>query len=195
MKATKLTSLLVIALALTMVGTGCRKRPTDVTPINNRTTVVRPGDMTGLAPLDSNAGAIGNELGIPMNPKDWIAAGNYTENAGALASYVVRFDFDSSVIKSSERGNVEAVAAYLKDNPGVGLRIDGHCDERGTEGYNDALGERRAAALREAVLALGVDADRVITQSFGERKPAALGSDEAAYAQNRRGEFVVLQPN
>lgn len=134
------------------------------------------------------------ELGIPQDPKEFIKQGNYNVNSSALAAHVVHFDYDSSVIKSSEKGNVQAAADYLNSNASVGLRIDGHCDERGTEGYNDSLGDRRALALRDAVIALGVSADRVITQTFGENKPVAVGQDESSYAQNRRGEFMVLEP-
>ena len=106
--------------------------------------------------------------------------------------HTVYFDFDSSVVKSSERSNVEAAAAYLKANPNVGLRIEGNCDERGTEEYNRALGERRALAARELIVASGVEADRVVTVSFGKDKPAVSGHDEAAWAKNRRDVFVVL---
>ena len=130
-----------------------------------------------------------------MNPAGWMTdPSQHTEDTAALAAHVVHFDYDSSVVKGSEKANVEAVASYMKSNSGVGLRIDGHCDERGTEDYNNSLGERRATALRDAVIALGVDANSVITQTFGENKPVATGHDESAYRQNRRGEFVVLHP-
>jgi peptidoglycan-associated lipoprotein len=193
MKAIKLTHMLAGVLALTMIVTGCQKRPQGITPLKDRTTVIHPGEpFEGTMVNPGGEKPFSDTLGTEQKPKDFIAKGNFTEDPAALAAHVVHFDYDSSVIKSSEQANVDAVAAYLKNDPNVGLRIDGHCDERGTEGYNDALGERRASALREAVLGLGVEADRVITQSFGERKPAASGHDESAYAQNRRGEFIVL---
>jgi peptidoglycan-associated lipoprotein len=117
----------------------------------------------------------------------------HTEDKSALAANTVHFEYDSSVIKSGEQANVEAVASYLKSNGDVGLRVDGHCDERGTEGYNDSLGERRASALREALIGLGANPNLVITRSLGEREPVATGNDESAYAKNRRGEFIVLR--
>ena len=122
------------------------------------------------------------------NPDD------FNQNRAALAAHTVHFDFDSAVVKSGEKANVEAAAAYLKANPNVGLLIEGNCDERGTEEYNRSLGERRALAIRELVVASGVEADRVVTVSFGEDKPEASGHDEAAWAINRRGVFVVLLP-
>jgi peptidoglycan-associated lipoprotein len=95
------------------------------------------------------------------------------------------------VIKSDEKAKVAAVADYIKAHPMDALEIEGHCDARGTEEYNRSLGERRALALREELIRLGVEASRVDTVSYGEDKPADLGHDEAAYRKNRRGEFVL----
>jgi peptidoglycan-associated lipoprotein len=194
MKATKIIQLLAIALALTIVGTGCQKRPTGITPLKDRQT--RLGDPGLGGTYDPNLGGVLADpgFGTAQDPKQFIKDGNYNVNSSALAAHVVHFDYDSSVVKSSEQSHVRAVADYLKSNSSVGLRVDGHCDERGTEDYNNSLGERRALALRDAVIALGVEADRVITQTFGENKPVAFGQDESAYRQNRRGEFMVLEP-
>jgi peptidoglycan-associated lipoprotein len=74
------------------------------------------------------------------------------------------------------------------------LLIEGHCDERGTEEYNRALGERRALALREALAKAGVSPDRIRTISYGKDRPVNPGHDESAWAQNRRGEFILLHP-
>ena len=109
-------------------------------------------------------------------------------------SETVYFDFDRSVVKASEKGKVETVANYFKDHPTEKLQIEGHCDERGTEEYNRALGERRALAVREYLVNLGVAADRIFTLSWGEDKPADPGHDEAAWSKNRRGEFILLKP-
>jgi peptidoglycan-associated lipoprotein len=86
------------------------------------------------------------------------------------------------------------VANYFKQHSAEKLQIEGHCDERGTEEYNRALGERRALAIREYLVNLGVAADRVYTLSWGEDKPADTGHDEAAWGKNRRGEFILLKP-
>jgi peptidoglycan-associated lipoprotein len=83
----------------------------------------------------------------------------------------------------------------MKSAPaGVALLIEGHCDERGTEEYNRALGERRALALREALVADGVDGMKVTTRSFGKDRPVDTSNTESGMAKNRRGEFVVLHP-
>jgi peptidoglycan-associated lipoprotein len=112
----------------------------------------------------------------------------------ALAAYTIHFAFDSAVIRNSERANLQAVASYLNSNPGTKLLIEGNCDERGTEEYNRALGERRALAARQALYNLGVDPKRVRTISYGKDKPVDPGHDEAAWAKNRRDDFVLLHP-
>lgn len=104
----------------------------------------------------------------------------------------VYFDYDSSQIKDSERSKLDAVAAYLRGSAG-NLIIEGHCDERGSNEYNLALGERRALAIRAYLVGLGIDGARIQTKSFGEEQPVAYGHDESSWSQNRRGEFVLVQ--
>jgi len=106
----------------------------------------------------------------------------------------VHFDYDSSVVKSSEKAKVSKVAIYLKGNSAVAVRVEGNCDERGTEEYNRSLGERRALALREDLARLGIDPSRVDTISYGEDKPVDSGHDESAWRKNRRGDFILLTP-
>ncbi|MBC8002808.1 MAG: OmpA family protein [Opitutaceae bacterium] len=109
-----------------------------------------------------------------------------------FAAQTVHFDLDSSTIKKSEQPKLDVVADYYKANPGRILLIEGHCDERGTEGYNLALGDRRALALREYLVNLGVSPESIHTVSFGEQKPVATGRSEDAYKQNRRGQFILI---
>jgi peptidoglycan-associated lipoprotein len=103
----------------------------------------------------------------------------------------VFFDFDKYNIRADQRGTVEALAAWLDTNPSVTLTIEGHCDERGTREYNLARGERRANSVRDYLVALGINPGRLSTVSYGEERPAVLGSNDSAWAQNRRGVFVV----
>ncbi|MBX3734111.1 MAG: peptidoglycan-associated lipoprotein Pal [Verrucomicrobiae bacterium] len=109
-----------------------------------------------------------------------------------FASDTIYFDFDKSNVKSQYNANVRVVADYLKSHPSESVLIEGHCDERGTEEYNRALGERRALSVRERLLALGVNTDQIATISYGEEKPVAFGRTEADFAKNRRAEFVLL---
>jgi peptidoglycan-associated lipoprotein len=103
----------------------------------------------------------------------------------------VYFDFDSSVLTPQAQSTLERQAAWLAQFPGASLTVQGHCDERGTREYNLALGERRATAVKNFLSALGVDLNRISIISFGKERPAALGHNEAAWAQNRRGVTVI----
>jgi peptidoglycan-associated lipoprotein len=112
-----------------------------------------------------------------------------TEHPGMFAP--VYFDYDSSQVAGSERSKVETVSQHLKKNSSVAVIIEGHCDERGSNEYNLALGERRAQAVRDYLASLGISADRIQTKSYGEEMPANPEHDEAGWAANRRGEFVL----
>ncbi|MFO1489060.1 MAG: OmpA family protein [Verrucomicrobiota bacterium] len=183
-------------LALTLIGSGCKHSPQRVTHIPGRAPERGINDIGSGNPLDSGGGLNGNNggglnsTGIAANPAGSHAGWN--RNESALSAHTVHFAYDSSAIKSSEQANVAAVADYLKSNAGAAVEVQGHCDERGTDEYNRSLGERRALAIREALVALGVEAARVDTVSFGRDKPVDLGHSEASHAKNRRGEFVVL---
>lgn len=104
----------------------------------------------------------------------------------------VFFGYDSYEVAGGEMGKIEAVAAALRGK-GDTVIVAGFTDERGTEEYNRGLGERRALAVREALIGAGVSASRVQTVSFGEEMPAASGSDESAWARNRRAEFGIVR--
>ncbi len=103
----------------------------------------------------------------------------------------VFFDFDKSVLKPAAQRTLERQAAWLKQFPSAAITIEGHCDERGTREYNLALGERRANAAKNFLIALGVSPDRIDTISYGKERPAALGHNEAAWSQNRRAVSIV----
>jgi peptidoglycan-associated lipoprotein len=103
----------------------------------------------------------------------------------------VFFAYDKSVVTPEGRATLEKQADWLKKYPNVTVTVEGHCDERGTREYNLALGERRATAVKNVLVALGIPANRVSTISYGKERPAVVGSNEAAWAQNRRGVTVV----
>jgi peptidoglycan-associated lipoprotein len=112
---------------------------------------------------------------------------------GLLAKRTIYFDFDSSEIKGEGTDIVAAHAKYLSKNGPMKIRLEGHTDERGSREYNIGLGERRAQAVRRALLLQGAAEGQLSTVSYGEERPAAAGSDEAAWAKNRRVEIVYLQ--
>lgn len=112
-----------------------------------------------------------------------------SNKAGGLST--VFFEYDSSTLSSSARSTLEGNVSFLKDNTSVEVQIEGHCDERGGVQYNLALGERRAKAVRDYMVAMGVAKSRVTTISFGKERPLAFGHDNSAWGQNRRANFVV----
>jgi peptidoglycan-associated lipoprotein len=103
----------------------------------------------------------------------------------------IYFDYDSSELKPQAKAKLEAAADWLKQHPSVNIQIEGHCDERGTNEYNLALGERRALAARRYLISLGINTDRIFTISYGEERPAVEGHDESAWKYNRRDEFNI----
>ncbi|MBO6562491.1 MAG: peptidoglycan-associated lipoprotein Pal [Nisaea sp.] len=103
----------------------------------------------------------------------------------------VFFDFDKYDLTSEARTTLERQAFWLRKYPSVTVTIEGHCDERGTREYNLALGERRATAAKDYLVALGIDAGRIATISYGKERPVAFGSNEEAWAQNRRGVTTI----
>jgi peptidoglycan-associated lipoprotein len=111
----------------------------------------------------------------------------------AFESENIYFDFDKSELKPASRAVLEKKAGWLRANPQYKLKIEGHCDERGTVEYNLALGERRATSSMKYLSALGISADRMSTISYGEERPADPGKNEAAWAKNRRAEFKLAR--
>ena len=106
----------------------------------------------------------------------------------------IYFDFDSAGLSESARNTLAGHAASLMKESSEKVRIEGNCDERGAAEYNLALGERRAKAAQQYLITLGVKPDRISIVSYGKEKPAVQGIDEAAWAKNRRDEFVVVTP-
>src|SRR5277367_1695983 len=194
MKTIKMIYPLAFALAITLATTGCHSRkPTGVTPLPGETQS-NIGDQTGQNTLPP---------GNPVSPETPVGGGPLPENwtpdmmnqdRAALAGYTIHFPYDSAAIRDSEQANLQSVASALAADASAKLLIEGNCDERGTEEYNRSLGERRALAAREALAKLGVDPMRVRTESFGKDNPVDLGHDEAAWAKNRRDDFILLHP-
>lgn len=103
----------------------------------------------------------------------------------------VFFDFDKSNIRDDQKAGLNENVAWLKANGRVKITVEGHCDERGTAEYNLGLGERRAKAVKDYLVAAGIAADRIATVSYGKERPFVLGHDESAWKWNRRGHFAI----
>ena len=193
MKMNPIVFTLAMAMAVTLATTGCKHTPLKVTQIPGSQANPVGGDTSG------NTLPAGNALGNDNKVGGGDTAGldmfeGMRKDPAALAANTIHFAFDSAAIKKSEQANIASVASALSANAADKLLIEGNCDERGTEEYNRALGERRALAAREALAKAGVSADRIRTISYGKDKPAETGHDEAAWSKNRRDDFILLHP-
>ena len=137
-------------------------------------------DMSGITDGDGNPAT-----GLPFDQDP-----NYVRCTD-VAFEPVYFGFDASNLQPSEMSKIEAVATHLKQTGRVVI-VEGNCDERGSNEYNLSLGEIRAIAIRDYLVTLGVDPAKIQTKSYGEEKPAVVGSNEGAWSKNRRGEFAVF---
>ena len=187
MKATRFITLIAAGLALSYLAAGCR--PQNMAKIPNRPPEPKGNDVNPFGPM-SGPGDTNGLIAL----SDYPSHTNWVEHPDILKDYTIHFAFDSSAIRSSEKSKISKVADYLKKNTEAAVRVEGNCDERGTEEYNRSLGERRALAAREQLVGLGIAPDRVDTVSYGLDKPVDSGHNEAAWKQNRRDDFVVLTP-
>jgi peptidoglycan-associated lipoprotein len=189
MKAIGFGTLTALGLAL-MLTTGCH-------PENMKKITGRPAPTPVDVPrppifVNPPEGPKGTDSMIPLSTEPGHT--NWTPHPEILQEYSVHFAYDSSAIPSADKSKLASVAEYLKGHPEVAVRVEGNCDERGTEEYNRSLGERRALAGREELIRLGITSERVDTLSYGEDKPLSDGHNESAWKQNRRDDFVVLTP-
>ncbi len=220
MKLSAKFGLISLVVAASLAGAGCKHTAKPVTPIPRNTSVptgtspTPPPVTQPVGPRDNGSQPRpfipgGGSTGQPISTDDQNNSGNKpgenalpTENLrygrpedrAMFAGETVYFEYDRANVKASEADKVKKVAEFLKGNPLHDLAVEGHCDERGTEEYNRALGERRALAVREALVSLGISGSRVTTTSFGEDQPSDPGHDDSAWSKNRRGEFIILLP-
>jgi peptidoglycan-associated lipoprotein len=192
-------STLLLGAVLAVGAAGCKKKMDRVTPLPGYgagATIKDPGTGGGLTPGGTNPNdniARGPEGQIPITGNRSIEG--RPQDREKYKAQTVYFDFDRANVKASEASKVQEVATRFKsEDQATDLLVEGHCDERGTEEYNRSLGERRALAIRELLVAAGVPADRVHTVSFGKDKPIEPLHSEAAYSKNRRGEFILVLP-
>ena len=187
--------LLLSCVALALFLAGCPKRPVTTavsapppapapTPPPAPTPVVPPPPPP-VAPAPTPPQPV-----APAPAPGPAPAREYTANA-ALAD--VHFDFDKAVIRRGDVKILDASAGWLKANPEQLLLIEGHCDERGTNEYNLALGERRAKAAMSYLVSRGVEASRITLISYGKERPLCTEKAERCWAQNRRDHFLVKQ--
>lgn len=154
-------------------------------PVEDRTAADTGLEEDDLATQDAQEGAYTQGLSDTRA----FAGDPLDDPESPLATRVVYFDLDSSEIRDEDRSIVEAHATYLTAHPQARLRLEGHADERGSREYNIALGERRANGVRQLMGLFGVDEQQLVSISYGEERPAALGHEESAWRLNRRVEL------
>ncbi len=168
-----------MSIALLMAGVvmlaGCNTKPVEQTAAAPATTAVTT-DTSGYQTPTAQGG-------------QQLTAEQLAQKELGRVGMVVYFDYDSSDIKPEYSTVVAAHARYLSTNGNLKVRLEGNTDERGSREYNIGLGERRAQAVRRALLLQGVTEAQITTLSYGEERPAMAGSDETAYSKNRRVEF------
>ena len=141
-------------------------------------------EVPSSAPAADQAEIIAPETSVPKN-KDLTAP-------PLIDGYVTNFDYDSAELEADAIEHFVNIAAFLVDKPNVILIVEGHCDERGSRDYNLALGDRRASAVRDILLANGMSTARIRTVSYGKERPIAVGSSPEIWARNRRATIRVL---
>ncbi len=167
---TSLKATLLIVASATALAACSKKAPEELPP--------PPVDTSAPAAAPASSGPV---VGTQAHFQDAVGG-----------STVIYFDTDRFNIDSQDAAALQAQAQYFARYPQLSFTIEGHADERGTREYNLALGERRANAAKNYLVSLGVSANRIRTVSYGKERPVALGSNEAAWAQNRRAASVII---
>jgi peptidoglycan-associated lipoprotein len=176
-------SLTAAALAAGLILAGCAKKPPKQLPPPPAGAGTEADAGTGAGP--EGPGGVGS-VALPG------LRGDFLQSVGQAGDRIF-FDTNEYAVDAQDRATLDAQAAWLQRNAAVRVTIEGHADERGTREYNLALGDRRANAAKNYLAARGIDPSRMTTISWGKERPEALGSDEGAWAQNRRAVTVVPQ--
>jgi peptidoglycan-associated lipoprotein len=181
------TVLVWIAVLSAALATGCSSHKARPTPNGAANTAV-PSDESQTGGAGQNGANAANAASVANGT----APGVSGPAGGSLDTKTIYFDFDSSQIKPEFTAVIAAHAKYLTGNGSIRVRLEGNTDERGTREYNIGLGERRAQAVRQALMLQGVADAQITTVSYGEERPAVTGHTEEAWSKNRRVEIVYL---
>lgn len=190
-KVSQYLAMACVVVSLSLLSGGCAKQKVqsdkDIAPVAPKAEVKAP--VTGKADIGKGAGM---EESLASK---WIGgdSGAVLEGRTTAPMLPVYFDYDKSDIREDQQGRLKKNGDLLNSSPKVQVRVEGNCDERGTNEYNMALGERRAVAAAKFLMNVGVAESRIATLSYGEEKPLNMGHDEAAWSQNRRGDFVIVK--
>ena len=185
------TATLAICAVLGLAAAGCGKKIKPLAPAPVSTAQADSIERARLQAVDDSLRAL-RERELERQRQAAALAAAQEAEAIALITGTVYFDYDQSALSAEARATLDAKVPALQARPAFRIKITGHTDERGSSEYNLALGLRRAAELKAYLVANGIDAARIDISSMGEERPAAQGSNEAAWALNRRAEFVQV---
>lgn len=188
MKSLSIVRLLMVAFVLMFLAAGCAKKPAV-----EETAPSAPTQVVVEQPVRSVQESAVTDSAATRAPLTAEEAAAEARRAAAAGLQRIHFDFDRSDLTDDARQILVNNAALLRAAPQVNVLIEGHTDERGSDEYNLALGERRAIAARNYLVSLGISADRLRIISYGEEMPIALDRNEEAWAQNRRAEFKITR--
>ena len=175
--------LIVMGMMISLVAAGCAKK------VQTASQTVSPSEenVTPAAPPAEEP----QREEKPAIKEAEVASPETSKPSSSVSLEDIHFDYDKSAIRPDGKAILEKHAKWLQSNPRVRVQIEGHCDERGTNEYNLALGERRAQATKRFLVALGIDGKRLDTISYGEERPLCTEHADSCYSTNRRAHFVV----
>jgi peptidoglycan-associated lipoprotein len=186
------------AIALTITGVACRSKVKPVVQPQQTATETKAPDIAIPTPQPATETVAPRSDFVAETPvkeetlpKEIEQLNQYVQSKGYIQDAF--YDFDASTLSGQAQAALTASATWLKAHPDYNLLLEGHCDERGTEQYNLALGDRRANSARDFLATLGVDGTRMRTVSYGEERPFDQGHDDSAWAKNRRAHLVLVK--
>jgi peptidoglycan-associated lipoprotein len=189
--------LLMLGLSAATVASSCGKKaaPENPTPNADSATAAERARQDSIAAAQAEADRLAREeaerIARQREADSLAALSRSAEEVRNMLATMIHFDYDRSNIRPDDMGALDQKVAILQANPDLRIRVGGHCDERGSDEYNLALGNRRAQAAKQYLVSHGIDASRIETQSWGEERPMVDGHDESSWSQNRRAEFEV----
>ena len=188
----RLLAVVTLTASLSIFASGCGKKKVQGAD-EGEAVAADQESIDAAAEADARSG-IGSEESLASDVSRGGEAGAVIlEGRTSSPMLPIYFDFDKFNVRVDQRARIEEDADFLKQRLSVRIRIEGNCDERGTNEYNMALGERRARSAKKYLMNLGVDGSRIETISYGEEKPLNYGHDELSWSQNRRDDFVITR--
>ena len=189
--------LFVIGLSAAVVAAGCGKKPPveQPAPVANADSAAAAqaeAERIAREEADRRAREEAERVARQREADSLAAIARTTEEVRSTLAAMIHFDLDKANVRPDDAGTLDQKVAILQANPDLRIRVHGHCDERGSDEYNLALGNRRAQAAKQYLVSHGIDASRIETQSWGEERPLVDGHDEGAWSQNRRDEFEII---